>query len=205
MNPLHQFKKSGTYKVTLTVSNSYGTNTISKNITINVISTGINISGDRIVNHLLQFNTTPSGNTTILWNFGDGYLSSLQNPFHTFGTPGTYIVTLTVSNIYCTAIYYDTLNIINVGIDELKDVSSILFYPNPFSDEIKISYNLLANRKISIQVFDVLGNVVQTPVENQTQTPSTYSYTIRNLTQSVYFVRFIADDTIVVYKIVSIY
>lgn len=32
------------------------------------------------------------------WDFGDGSTSTLQNPTHTYGTPGTYAVTLTVSN-----------------------------------------------------------------------------------------------------------
>jgi len=32
------------------------------------------------------------------WDFGDGATSSLQNPYHVYETPGTYTVTLTVSN-----------------------------------------------------------------------------------------------------------
>ncbi|KQC04859.1 MAG: hypothetical protein APR55_06180 [Methanolinea sp. SDB] len=33
------------------------------------------------------------------WDFGDGAGSILQNPNHTFMDPGTYQVTLTVSNM----------------------------------------------------------------------------------------------------------
>ena len=36
--------------------------------------------------------------TKWLWDFGDGKKSSAQNPVHTYKSPGTYIVTLTVSN-----------------------------------------------------------------------------------------------------------
>ncbi|ARU57409.1 hypothetical protein OLMES_3371 [Oleiphilus messinensis] len=35
---------------------------------------------------------------TYLWAFGDGTVSSLRNPIHTFTTPGIYAVTLTVSD-----------------------------------------------------------------------------------------------------------
>src|SRR5688572_18001576 len=39
--------------------------------------------------------------TSWLWNFGDGTpTSSLQNPTHTYATPGTYTVTLTASNSF---------------------------------------------------------------------------------------------------------
>jgi uncharacterized membrane protein len=45
------------------------------------------------------FNDTSTGNpTSWRWSFGDGASSSQQNPVHTYGAPGTYAVTLTVSN-----------------------------------------------------------------------------------------------------------
>jgi PKD repeat protein len=37
--------------------------------------------------------------TTWLWQFGDGQTSSLQNPFYTYNTPGTYNVSLTVTDV----------------------------------------------------------------------------------------------------------
>ncbi len=47
-------------------------------------------------------NTTyvPSGTTlnNFLWNFGDGTTSNIENPTHTYSTPGTYSVTFTISN-----------------------------------------------------------------------------------------------------------
>jgi len=36
--------------------------------------------------------------TSWAWNFGDGGKSTLKNPVHTYTTPGTYTVTLTVTN-----------------------------------------------------------------------------------------------------------
>lgn len=38
--------------------------------------------------------------TSWLWNFGDGGTSTDQNPTHTYNTPGTYTVSLRVSNAY---------------------------------------------------------------------------------------------------------
>ncbi len=50
-------------------------------------------------NLLVAFEDTTDGRTTSwLWNFGDGNTSSLQNPSHTYGAPGTYAVTFRATN-----------------------------------------------------------------------------------------------------------
>ena len=50
-------------------------------------------------NGTVTFTDLSSGNpTSWYWNFGDGQTSSLQNPSHTYSTPGTYTVTLIASN-----------------------------------------------------------------------------------------------------------
>ncbi len=36
--------------------------------------------------------------TAWTWNFGDGQTSTVQNPSHTYNSPGTYTVSLNVSN-----------------------------------------------------------------------------------------------------------
>ncbi len=47
----------------------------------------------------VTFTDASSGNTTAWsWDFGDGGLSSLQNPVYTYTNPGTYSVSLTAAN-----------------------------------------------------------------------------------------------------------
>lgn len=47
----------------------------------------------------IQFTDTSTGEPTAwAWNFGDGTLSTLQNPTKTYAAPGTYNVSLLVSN-----------------------------------------------------------------------------------------------------------
>ena len=47
----------------------------------------------------VQFNDTSSNNpTSWYWTFGDGGSSTQQNPTYTYGTPGTYTVSLTAGN-----------------------------------------------------------------------------------------------------------
>ncbi len=49
----------------------------------------------------VQFTDTSTGTPTSWhWDFGDGNISTLQNPSHTYTAPGDYTVTLTVTNAY---------------------------------------------------------------------------------------------------------
>jgi PKD repeat protein len=49
------------------------------------------------------------------WNFGDGNTSTLQNPTHTYSQPGTYTVTLSVTNILGSDSYNFTVNYTTYG------------------------------------------------------------------------------------------
>ncbi len=47
------------------------------------------------------------------WNFGDGYQSNLYNATHTYATAGTFIVTLSITDVMgCTAIDKDTITVV---------------------------------------------------------------------------------------------
>jgi PKD repeat protein len=47
----------------------------------------------------IQFTDQSANNpTTWFWQFGDGTTSSLKNPRHAYAAPGTYTVTLRVTN-----------------------------------------------------------------------------------------------------------
>jgi PKD repeat protein len=57
--------------------------------------------------------TFTAGNniTSWNWNFGDANTSVLQNPCHTYTTPGTYTVTLTIGNGTCTHTYTQNVTV----------------------------------------------------------------------------------------------
>ena len=53
------------------------------------------------VNQQVQFtDTSTQGGTFWSWSFGDGATSSLQNPTHSYSTPGSFTVALTIGNAY---------------------------------------------------------------------------------------------------------
>ena len=104
-NPSHNYIQRGTYTVSLTVKNAYGSSTAIKN---NFITIGIApradfsagpTTGDSPLS--VKFNDQSYGQVTLWsWDFGDGTRSSEQNPVHTYFNGGVYNVILTVSNAF---------------------------------------------------------------------------------------------------------
>jgi PKD repeat protein len=97
----HLFVLPGTYVVTLTAQNAYGSSTASMGVTVTAVSTVDFTSDVQSGNAPLtvQFTdaSTPGG-TAYAWDFGAGEgtgTGSIAN--HTYSTPGTYTVTLTVT------------------------------------------------------------------------------------------------------------
>ena len=101
-NPSHTYTAAGTYTVTLTATNEYGSDTETKTGYITVgddptaAFTGTPTSGE--VPLTVVFTDGSSGATSWSWTFGDGGTSSAQNPSHTYTAAGTYTVALTATN-----------------------------------------------------------------------------------------------------------
>jgi PKD repeat protein len=104
-NPTHSFIQRGTYTVTLTVKNGFGTSTEIKKDYINI---GMGPKADFVATPLsgnvplnVAFTDKSNGQVTgWIWDFGDGQSSTEQNPVHTYWTGGVYNVILTTSNDY---------------------------------------------------------------------------------------------------------
>ena len=103
-NPTHTFAASGYFNVTLTVtgqSGAYDSETKSLYVGPNQAPTAdftYTTLGGNAVGFADQ-STDPDGTITAWsWNFGDGGTSTVQNPTHTYASPGTYNVTLTVTD-----------------------------------------------------------------------------------------------------------
>lgn len=104
-NPSHTYTTTGTYSVSLVISNATDSDTVTRSRVVTV--------GDRVdaafsgtprlgpVPLLVTFTNESTGPITgQLWLFGDGVTSAERDPTHTYTNPGTYTVSLTVSNAF---------------------------------------------------------------------------------------------------------
>ncbi|MDY9926298.1 PKD domain-containing protein [Methanosarcina sp.] len=114
-NPTHTYSSAGTYTVSLTVSNSKGTD--SKIATITVLEIPVPPVADFSASPVtgkapltVTFADKSTGSpTSWSWNFGDKSTSINQNPVYTYSKAGKYTVSLTVKN----AVGGDTKKITN--------------------------------------------------------------------------------------------
>jgi PKD repeat protein len=103
-NPSHVYSAAGVYAVSLTASGDGGTDVETKTGYITVYTAvSADFSADvtsGIAPLSVQFTDLSSGDyDTLAWDFGDGGSSDLENPMHTYSTPGTYSVSLTISGL----------------------------------------------------------------------------------------------------------
>ena len=116
-NPLTTFTTSGSFTVTLRVTNDKGcTRTISRPNFItatNGVVAGFTHTQPTVCNAptTITFTNTSTGPPTLsyLWNFGDGNTSTAVNPVHTYLSSGSFITTLiTTSSAGCVDTFRST-------------------------------------------------------------------------------------------------
>jgi PKD repeat protein/DNA-binding MarR family transcriptional regulator len=100
----HMYPKTGTYKVTLRVTDDDGeTDVDSAFITVTGDSPEIDAGRDRVVteDEIVEFSAVITGDEKIVhfsWDFGDGAMLAGQNVNHSWPMAGTYTVKLRVKN-----------------------------------------------------------------------------------------------------------
>lgn len=107
-NPPPQFyNTSGSYNVQLAVSNFQGcTDNVTKTIRVHPSPVPAFSPASVCMNEIASFtdlSTTILGEPIIGWNwdFGDGNSSTLQNPNHTYTSPGIFNIIFTVNTAFC--------------------------------------------------------------------------------------------------------
>ncbi len=97
-NPEITFEEPGTYDMTLVVANAAGESSpLTRSITV-YDQPEADYRYEELFLTVRFTNRSEGGPTAYLWDFGDGTSSTEENPSHDYAEPGSYDVTLTVSN-----------------------------------------------------------------------------------------------------------
>lgn len=114
-SPKHLYKDTGLFTVKLLVSSNGCADSIQQvnYIHVNAPVAGFNYSLNCKNRLLRNFNDSSIAAKTWQWDFGDNTASTDKDPSHIYAGPGTYYVSLTVTNAGCTSIKNDTIKIID--------------------------------------------------------------------------------------------
>lgn len=113
-SPTHTFTDSGTYQVSLAVSNACNFDTAYKTIRVNT-SPNIEftvIDDTLCAGSVFQFNNLSDNGISNNWDFGDSTYSYITNPTHIFTDSGNYRVILTGSSLTNNCEAFDSVDLV---------------------------------------------------------------------------------------------
>ena len=156
------FSTVGNYEVSLSVDNGVA----SSNSSITVMALAPPLPAFSVeTNGLTVTLSNQSGNAAnYLWNFGDGNTSLLENPTHTYTTPGVYEISLNASNANCGVALSQTISVLSTATTETIILRPELF-PNPGNDQLYVKNGSGS----TLQIWNSHGQLLQTTRINTPQ------------------------------------
>lgn len=97
------------------------------------------------------------------WSFGDGATDTVQFPVHVYTKPGLYDVTLRTNakTTNCKDTFTRRQYILVRGKVTPGNPYNVQVYPNPFSNEFRLVYQLQRPETIEISCYDMTGKLVR--------------------------------------------
>ncbi len=196
-SPSHIYSNPGTYTVTLTVTNAYGSDDYTTSVTYyDLVNSSIQILSPLLDNQSILFHADAPGAITWQWSFGDGNTSNLQSPTNTYTAPGQYTVTLNVTNIDgCYSSTTETIHLESLGL--ASNETDFNIYPNPNFGEMHITNNSSISID-NIAITNSLGEEVY-HFQNDNSMINTKLISLDDISTGIYFVKvkYINDEYIV--------
>jgi PKD repeat protein len=197
-NPSVSYTENGVYDVTLIVSSTAGNDTLSM---VDYISTQdvptANFEFTSFSGFEYAFSNISINADTYIWDFGDGSMSTEENPEHTYVEAGTYTVILSATNICGSTTYEEEITIIETSTIDGADVfGGITISPNPNKGDFLISIGVAAPGNVQMEIYNIYGQKVQTsnleigsgynnlPIQLDNPTPGAYLMLLRKGAQS---------------------
>ncbi len=139
-----------------------------------------------------------------LWDFGDGNISTEEEPVHKYLNTGTYEVNLYTENLYCNSIDSTTKNvtITTLDITQVSVEKVYHIYPNPATNEVNIYIQNAYMKEVYIELINLYGQLINKDHYTSEQNELFVQFDVSNLPAGIYFVRINIDNNITVEKII---
>ncbi len=142
-----------------------------------------------------SFQDRSEGANAWMWDFGDGGISTEQNPTYTYTAQGIYdVVLVAVSPSGCSSARADRIEVQlpTSAMDFPEFAANISLFPNPASQEVQVQFDFEKDRQVAFFLTDVYGRQVrQYNMGNITRQQQSLS--VLDLPDGVYFLVFLID------------
>ena len=159
-SPNVTYLNPGQFGVTLTVSNAFGSNTVSENPGVEVDVPPVAAFDLAINEFTVQFTNNSIDGNLFLWTFSDGQMSMETNPTITFAENGNYSATLEATNDCGTVTISDNFLIDVSATNEINGLTNWAAYPNPTDGLFSIALEGAKRLDLQLIIYDVFGKAI---------------------------------------------
>ncbi len=200
------YTKGGKFNVEMEVKNAQGTH-INRKIQYVVVDEKPKADFSfKVENGLdVRFTNKATNSFSMIWDFGDGSpLDQTLNPAHRFKDKKAYTVKLIAVNDCGRDTIVKVVDLLT-STQDLIEAQRIDFqsFPNPFSDELNVHFNLPESSHISIDIFDMQGRKLENLVQNQRFTEGGHQVALKPHlnTKGMYFLQLRTEKVTVFRKV----
>ena len=176
------YTKGGKFNVDLEVKNAQGTH-LNRKIQYIIVDekpkADFSFKIDSGV--VVRFTNKVTNSFSMIWDFGDGSpLDQTLNPSHRFKDKKAYTVKLIAVNDCGRDTIVKVVDLLT-STQDLIEAQRIDFqsFPNPFSDDLTVHFNLLESSVVSIDIFDMQGRKIENLVQNQRYTEGLHQVALK--------------------------
>ncbi len=142
--------------------------------------------------------------TTYQWYLNGTPISGANSQTYAITANGTYSV-VTTNSVGCESASAPWV-VTTTDIASIQSVGEVNVYPNPYSEFTTIQINVLENANVLAEVYNVLGEKIQTIVNAELSTGNyNYNFGAKQLgyTSGIYFVKITINSKVSVIKIIE--
>ncbi len=195
-----QVAVSGVYSVTVLNGTLACTSTENVSVTVDPKpSAAFEVSSDYPgPKEEIVFSLVSSGAATWFWDFGDGNISTEEEPVHTYMEDGEYTVILTVtSDKKCTSVESKSFGIVTSTEGRMNE--SVQIYPNPVGTDQLLYITPRETSIVSVSIFSVQGDQVY---HSTLTDPEEISIDVSGLSNGVYILKYATSEGSMMVKII---